>query len=198
MLLQCALDQRGNEQRGFQFTTAVTVSVQLCLPCPDPQRAPHLDHGWHWWVEFCLSNTCPPARSLAAEIFCYRALIVKSLLSIYYKLLLVHFQVARRILFYKATGVSLKNYDLNIHLNIYRRSNVGNDLLRKWWIWMLFLKIWFIPTFKYAAYIVDTYTRDEVFPSWKKRKNQKEFRSYSSYCGCWSLSHVRLFYTTMD
>ena len=127
MLLQRALDQRGNEQRGFQFTAAVTVSVQLCLPCPDPQRAPHLDHGWHWWVEFCLRITCPPARSLAAEIFCYRALIVKSLLSVYYKLLLAHFQVARRILFCEATGVSLKNYDLNIHLNIYRRSKVGND-----------------------------------------------------------------------
>ena len=40
---------------------------------------------------------------------------------------------------------------------------------------MLFLKIWFIPTFKrvYAAYIVDTYIRDEVFLHERKERTGK-------------------------
>lgn len=65
---------------------------------------------------------------------------------------------------------------------------------------LLFLKIWFIPTFKrvYAAYIVGTYIRDEVFPSRKKRKNWKDSEAIVVIVVVWSLSHVRLFYNPMD
>lgn len=45
-------DQRGNEKRCFQYTTAVTISVQLCLPHLDPRQLPHSVCGRHWWVEF--------------------------------------------------------------------------------------------------------------------------------------------------
>lgn len=62
-LLACALDQRGDEQRCPQFTTAETVPEQLCLRGPGPQPFPYLDHGWCRWVEFYLRKVaCPPAH----------------------------------------------------------------------------------------------------------------------------------------